>query len=158
MGFMRPCMQAYKSPTHFVWATMKNSQVENYCPISILPILSKLLERHIYNCLMKHLNDHHPLSDNHHSLGMRTRQDYTNHVMLNDCISVRWSSMYTWLLHCLETVTLCLQGTYHEPGTDRRLFFSLLFPFQCFPCTCPVLSVGILTYTSFTASLAIHTL
>ena len=41
-----------------------HTQVENYRPISILPILSKLLERHIYNCLMKHLNDHHPLSDN----------------------------------------------------------------------------------------------
>ena len=40
------------------------TKVENYCPISILPILSKLLELHIYNCLMKHLNDHHPLSDN----------------------------------------------------------------------------------------------
>ena len=40
------------------------TQVENYRPISILPILSKLLERHIYNCLMKHLNGHHPLSDN----------------------------------------------------------------------------------------------
>ena len=40
------------------------TKVENYRPISILPILSKLLEWHIYNCLMKHLNDHHPLSDN----------------------------------------------------------------------------------------------
>ena len=39
------------------------TKVENYRPISILLILSKLLERHIYNFLMKHLNDH-PLSDN----------------------------------------------------------------------------------------------
>ena len=38
-----------------------HTKVENYHPISILPILSKLLERHIYNCLMK---QPHPLSDN----------------------------------------------------------------------------------------------
>ena len=60
-----------KLPNH--WKTARitpvpkasdRTKVENYRPISILPILSKLLKRHIYNCLMKHLNDHHPLSDN----------------------------------------------------------------------------------------------
>ena len=33
----------------------------------------------------------------------------------------------TWLSHRLETVTLCLQGTFVNQVTDRRLFFSLLY-------------------------------
>ena len=33
--------------------TSKN-RVENYCPISLLPVVSKILERHIYSLLLEH--------------------------------------------------------------------------------------------------------
>ena len=36
----------------------------NYRPISLLSILSKLLEKHIQNCILKHLDEHSPISDN----------------------------------------------------------------------------------------------
>ena len=36
---------------------------ENYCPISILSLLSKLLERHVYQIISNHLLIHHPISD-----------------------------------------------------------------------------------------------
>ena len=38
------------------------SSLCNYRPISILPIDSKILERHIYMLLMDHLENNHPLS------------------------------------------------------------------------------------------------
>ena len=31
------------------------------------------------------------------SLGTRPRQDYTHCVMLNDCVSARWSPMHQYL-------------------------------------------------------------
>ena len=36
----------------------------NYRPISLLPIVSKLLERHVYNVIMNHLVHHNPLTMN----------------------------------------------------------------------------------------------
>ena len=40
----------------------KSSDPNNYRPISLLSILSKLLEKHIRNILVKHFEDKHPLS------------------------------------------------------------------------------------------------
>ena len=40
----------------------KSSNPNNYRPISLLSILSKLLEKHIRNILVKHFEDKHPLS------------------------------------------------------------------------------------------------
>ena len=45
----------------------KNSEMKeptNYRPISLLPIVSKLLERHVYNVIMNHLVHHNPLTTN----------------------------------------------------------------------------------------------
>ena len=39
------------------------SSPENYRPISLLSILSKLLERHMYKLILEHLHEHHPLSN-----------------------------------------------------------------------------------------------
>ena len=39
-----------------------NSNPSNYHPISLLSILSKLLEKHIVNLLTEHLKSHAPLS------------------------------------------------------------------------------------------------
>ena len=33
-----------------------------YCPISLLTILSELLEKHIQNILVRHFKEHHPIS------------------------------------------------------------------------------------------------
>ena len=45
----------------------KNSDMKNpsnYRPISLLPIVSKVLERHVYNIIMNHLVHHNPLTAN----------------------------------------------------------------------------------------------
>ena len=34
-----------------------------YCPISLIPVISKVLERHIRNLIMDHLHLHHFISD-----------------------------------------------------------------------------------------------
>ena len=41
----------------------------NYRPISLLPIVSKLLERHVYGILMDHLRLHHPFATSY-SMGL----------------------------------------------------------------------------------------
>ena len=51
----------------------------------------------------------------HRSLVTRPRQDYTHRVMLNDCVSARWSPMYQYLAltslrdsHPLPTRHICV--------------------------------------------------
>ena len=39
-----------------------HSDPSNYCPISLLPVLSKVLERHMSNLLYDHLLEHAPIS------------------------------------------------------------------------------------------------
>ena len=86
------------------------------------------------------------LANTHHSLGTRPRQDYTHCVMLNDCVSARWSPMYQYLaLTSLRDSHRLPTRHIREPGNVRRLFFSLpyfrfrtsisvlRFPFQRFP-------------------------
>ena len=41
-----------------------HKEATNYRPISLLSILSKMLERHFHQYITNHLNDHHPLSNN----------------------------------------------------------------------------------------------
>ena len=65
--------------------------------------------------------------------------------MVNDCVRAHWSLMFQYLAaHRLETVTLCLQGTFVNhalialfsslPYFRFRTSVSVLrFPFQCFP-------------------------
>jgi len=52
----------------------------NYRPISLLSIISKLLERHVHGKVMKHLNEFHPLSD--HQWGFRPGKS-TTHALLS---------------------------------------------------------------------------
>ena len=56
------------------------SAPNNYRPISLLPIVSKLLERHVHGRVMKHLNESHPLSD--HQWGFRPGKS-TTHALLS---------------------------------------------------------------------------
>ena len=42
----------------------KKSDPSNYRPISLLPVVSKLLEKHMQKCLLKHLQEHSPISNN----------------------------------------------------------------------------------------------
>ena len=43
--------------------TSERSNVSNYRPISLLPILSKVLERHVHSLLLKHLCSTDPISN-----------------------------------------------------------------------------------------------
>ena len=43
--------------------TVSHSSPNNYSPVSLLPILSKLLEKHIYGVLHRNLQDTQPLSN-----------------------------------------------------------------------------------------------
>ena len=76
----------------------------------------------------------------HRSLGIRPRQDYTHCVMLNDCISARWSPM------CQSLALASFRDSHPLPtrhsrelvlnvlDTHRRLFFSLLQRFPLALC------------------------
>ena len=51
----------------------------------------------------------------------RQRQDYTDHVMLNDCVSARWSPMYQYLaLTSLRDSHRMPTRHIREPGNVRR--------------------------------------
>ena len=39
-----------------------HTSVSNYRPTSLLPILSKLLEKHVHGLILNHLNLHHPIA------------------------------------------------------------------------------------------------
>ena len=65
-------------------------------------------------------------ANTHRSLGTRPKQDYTDSVMLNDCVSARWSPMYQYLaLTSLRDSHRLPTRHIREPGNVRRLFFSL---------------------------------
>ena len=57
----------------------------NYRPISILPILSKVLEKHVHGIISDHLLLHSPISDQ--QWGFTTRKSTTSAVlsMTHDC-------------------------------------------------------------------------
>ena len=84
----------------------KNSNTSsptNYRPISLLPIVSKLLERHVYSVILSHLETHYPLS------------------------SVQWGflegrSTVTALLHCINEWLKALE--------DGKEVCAIFFDFQ----------------------------
>ena len=43
-------------------STQNQSSPTNYCPISILPLVSKLLEKHVHNLLFCYLHENYPIS------------------------------------------------------------------------------------------------
>ena len=53
-----------KGPYHSCPKSNDHSLVENLCPISILSLLGKELERIFYNRLLQEINSRHPISDN----------------------------------------------------------------------------------------------
>ena len=44
--------------------TSQKSDPAGYRPISLLPVVSKVLEKHIYSVISDHLSEHHPIGDN----------------------------------------------------------------------------------------------
>ena len=47
----------------YIPKSANHKEATNYRPISLLSTLSKMLERHSYQYITNHLNDHHPLSN-----------------------------------------------------------------------------------------------
>ena len=85
MSLMTGCIptQWKKSMVVPIPKNSNTSSPTNYCPISLLPIVTKLLERHVYSVILSHLETHYPLS------------------------SVQWGflegrSTVTALLHCIN--------------------------------------------------------
>ena len=75
-----------KFPTHWKFARVVpipkrgcSTNPANYRPISILPVLSKLLEKHIYNLLRIHLNTTSPLSQ--HQWGFTSGRSTTTALL-----------------------------------------------------------------------------
>ena len=67
------------------------------------------------------------LANTHRSLGTRPRQDYTHCVMLNDCVSARWSPKYQCLaLTSLRDSHRLPTRHIREPGTDQQAAFLLI--------------------------------
>ena len=54
--------ESWKTST-VVPKSANHKEATNYRPISLLSILSKMLERHFHQYITNHLNDHHPLSN-----------------------------------------------------------------------------------------------
>ena len=118
--------------------------------------LSASLSRHsrsvVIVCLqwLNQLQNYSTLANTHRSLGTRPRQDYTDSVMLNDCVSARWSPMYQYLaLTSLRDSHRLPTRHIREPGNVRRLFFSL--PYFRFRTSVSVLRFP---YFGFRTSLA----
>ena len=62
------------------------------------------------------------LENTRRSLGTRPRQDYAHRVIL---VLAGVRCIITWLSHRLETITLCLQGTFVNQAPIGGFFFSL---------------------------------
>ena len=85
MSLMTGCIptQWKKSMVVPIPKNSNTSSPTNYRPISLLPIVSKLLERHVYSVILSHLETHYPLSS-------------VQWGFLEGCLTV------TALLHCIN--------------------------------------------------------
>ena len=77
------CLSAGKMPKDFkiskITPLFKNGskhQFDNYHPITVLPICSKVLERCIHSQLMNHLETHKLLSQDQFGFGFRSKTKY----------------------------------------------------------------------------------
>ena len=92
---------------------MSSSTVCNYQPISLLPILSKVLERHVHSLFLKHLCSNDPISysqfgflKGRSTTGALVSAVNDRHTHLNNGLDVK-KSIWQFSKHCFSQETCC---------------------------------------------------
>ena len=85
-----------------------SSLLSNYRPISLLPTISKIFERILYNQLYEYFNSNNLLAEQQYGFCSNHSTEYAG-VKFVDHISKKWSQA----IHLLHSILICLKLLIH---------------------------------------------